>query len=179
MNTHHPVVTPMWIPAPRFLSLVKSHFLCFRTPPTPRSPFTLVRPPPPCPPPPHTPPAPPPHPPSPLHGACVCGVWCGADVCVPLCVSCEQGGVTPLLRACLYGRRDMALRLLHHGADPTNTDTYVSPPLLPCVTRVCVGCGGCTGMCAGGRVTGRVLRGIRPQILGVAFFLQFLPSFEI
>jgi len=153
MNTHHPVVPPMWIPAPRFLSLVKSDFLCFRTPPTPRSPFTLVRPPPPCPPPPHTPPAPPPHPPSPLHGACVCGVWCGADVCVPLCVSCEQDGDTPLVVACFHGHCDVALRLLHHGADPLiKARIFVSPPLL-LASPGCVWGAGCVRACVRGVVS--------------------------
>ena len=70
---------------------------------------------------------------------CVCVCVC---VCVPLCVSCEQDGSTPLFIACYHGYRDVALRLLHLGADPTIQDNKVSPPLPPCVTRGVWGMGG-------------------------------------
>ena len=99
-------------------------------------------------PPPHTPL----HPPVPLPPLCIargCGVWWRADVCVPLCVSCEQRGDTPLHRACFKGHRDVALRLVHHGANPLIKDNNVRPPL------------------CGGRVSGRVLRGT--EDLGTEF----------
>ena len=94
-------------------------------------------------------------------------------MCVPLCVSCEQYGETPLKVACLYDNRDVALRLLHLGADPLIKDIYVSSPLLPCVTSgVCV-VRGVYGHVCGGRVTGRVLRGTRGSTCGKSDFYVF------
>ena len=139
----------MSIPAPRFLCRLKSQFSCFRTPrpPTVRSRGSVpLR---------HAPPTPthplaPPCPPPPLCMARACGVWWRADVCVPLCVSCEQWGETPLRLACDCENRDVALRLLHLGADPLIQDNDVSPPPAPLRHQRSVwGCGGCSGMCAG------------------------------
>ena len=103
----------------------------------------------------------------------VCGVWWRADVCVPLCVSCEQEGHTPLWVACSDGDRDVALRLLHLGADPLIKDNDVSPPLLPCVTSGVCGVRGVYGHVCGGRVTGRVLRGTRGSTCEKSHFYVF------
>jgi hypothetical protein len=118
-------------------------------------------------PPPHTPL----HPPVPLPPFCMaraCGVWWRADVCVPLCVSCEQEGWTPLWLACGNGHRAVALRLLRLGADPAIKDNDVSPPPAPLRHQRCV-CGvrGVLGHVCGGRVSGRVLRGT--EDLGTEF----------
>ncbi len=146
---------------------LKSHFQCFRTPrpPTVRSRGSVpLR---------HAPPTPthplaPPCPPPPLCTVRACGVWWRADVCVPLCVSCEQYGQTPLVFACGNGHRDVALRLLRLGADPAIQDIYVSPPPAPLRHQRCV-CGvrGVLGHVCGGRVSGRVLRGT--EDLGTEF----------
>ncbi len=148
-------------------SPVKSIFV-FSDPPTPHSPLTRVRPPPPCSSHPHTPPCTPLSPFPPLCMARACGVWWRADVCVPLCVSCEQSGQTPLVHACYNGHRDVALRLLRLGADPAIQNNDVSPPPAPLRHQRCV-CGvrGVLGHVCGGRVSGRVLRGT--EDLGTEF----------
>ncbi len=76
---------------------------------------------------------------------------------VALCVSCEQGGWTPLGLACYHGKRDVALRLLRLGADPAIQDNDVSPICAPLRHQRCV-CGvrGVLGHVCGGRVSGRV-----------------------
>ncbi len=89
-------------------------------------------------------------------------------MCVPLFVSCEQYGNTPLWIACYKGHRDVALRLLPLGADPAIKNNDVSPPPAPLRHQRCV-CGvrGVLGHVCGGRVSGRVLRGT--EDLGTEF----------
>ena len=50
-------------------------------------------------------------------------------LCLPLGVSCEQEGETALSIAVRKGHRDVALRVLDLGADPTVQDNDVIPPL--------------------------------------------------
>jgi hypothetical protein len=153
--------------------------LVFSDPPTPHSPFT--RPPPPSAmllPPPHTPL----HPPVPLPPLCIargCGVWWRADVCVPLCVSCEQYGDTPLLRACANGQRDIALRLVHHGANPLIKANNVSPPLCSLASpAVCVWGAGGVGACVRGTCLWAGPSGDAGLDFGEMCFLRFSPLFE-